>query len=499
MFQVLWRILLGSEEIPQVINDFHSLPLANNDCAPVLLAALSQGFVAIQDDCAPIDSPLIAQTSADISQPMQQVAELYTATLPKDFVLVFSPYSPLGAVVLNWAGWERLQAFSVPQPLSESVDFTFAKNNLIAPVGQVQQVAFQQPASLTAWLHITNACNLDCPYCYIQKSSAKMSAATGYAVLDTVFQSALKNRLQSIHLKYAGGESALHFSLVKKLHVYAKKLAAYHNIKLNAVILSNGTYWTTEMAKWVNDYKITPVISLDGIGVMHDKLRPMANGTGSFSQIEHNIDHVLCATGVMPEISITVTGRNADAVTDIVSWALKRELLFSINFYRENSLSEDKSTLKLEESKIIDGMKEAYHTIAYDMPAQLAVNGLLDKTNLVAHTHTCGVGQNYLVFSHTGELAQCQMALDTTTHIDKFDDPLKIVEQGILPHLSVDEKDGCQTCMWRYRCTGGCPIETYRATGRFDVKSPHCNIYTALFPEVLRLEGLHILRINGYL
>ena len=38
------------------------------------------------------------------------------------------------------------------------------------------------------------------------------------------------------------------------------------------------------------------------------------------------------------------------------------------------------------------------------------------------------------------------------------------------------------------------PLLTYRATGRFDVKSPNCNIYKALFPGVLHLEALRLLR-----
>jgi uncharacterized protein len=31
-------------------------------------------------------------------------------------------------------------------------------------------------------------------------------------------------------------------------------------------------------------------------------------------------------------------------------------------------------------------------------------------------------------------------------------------------------------------------------TGRSDVKSPYCNVYKALYPEVLRLEGLRLLK-----
>jgi uncharacterized protein len=36
-------------------------------------------------------------------------------------------------------------------------------------------------------------------------------------------------------------------------------------------------------------------------------------------------------------------------------------------------------------------------------------------------------------------------------------------------------------------------VATYRATGRYDVQSPNCAIYQALYPELLRLEGQRLL------
>jgi uncharacterized protein len=75
-------------------------------------------------------------------------------------------------------------------------------------------------------------------------------------------------------------------------------------------------------------------------------------------------------------------------------------------------------------------------------------------------------------------------------------DPLAMIradETGI-QNVLVDEKEGCQACQWRYWCAGGCPLETFRATGRYDLKSPNCSIYKALYPEVLRLEGLRLLK-----
>jgi uncharacterized protein len=58
----------------------------------------------------------------------------------------------------------------------------------------------------------------------------------------------------------------------------------------------------------------------------------------------------------------------------------------------------------------------------------------------------------------------------------------------------VDEKEGCRDCTWRYWCSGGCPVATFRATGRYDIKSPNCAIYKAIYPEALRLEGLRLLK-----
>ena len=75
-------------------------------------------------------------------------------------------------------------------------------------------------------------------------------------------------------------------------------------------------------------------------------------------------------------------------------------------------------------------------------------------------------------------------------------DPLATIRGNTigLQNPKVDEKEGCFECEWRYWCAGGCPLQAHRATGRHDVKSPNCNIYKALYPEVIRLEGLRLLK-----
>ncbi len=181
-----------------------------------------------------------------------------------------------------------------------------------------------------------------------------------------------------------------------------------------------------------------------------------------------------------------------------VAWALERDLSFSLNFYREHKLSATHHDLRLEERKIIAGMRKAYQVVEDYLPARPFLGGLLDKVQIEAHTHTCGLGQSYLVFTPTGQVAQCQMRLEAGLAVTPGDDPLTLVAGGTIPVVGVDDKAGCRDCLWRYRCAGGCPLETYRATGRFDVQSPNCHIYTTLFPEALRLEGLRLMKLEGF-
>jgi uncharacterized protein len=80
-----------------------------------------------------------------------------------------------------------------------------------------------------------------------------------------------------------------------------------------------------------------------------------------------------------------------------------------------------------------------------------------------------------------------------------IDDPLSAVRQAGpgFQNIPVERKEGCGSCVWRYVCGGGCPLLTWRTTGRADLRSPYCQAYRTLFPKLLRLEGLRILKWQG--
>lgn len=422
--------------------------------------------------------------------------------LPHGFVLAFSPYTPGGPCVLNEAGHRRWQTFLHPQPLRDDFDRMLARLGLILPAHLAPPRPSVASRTMTVWLHVTNACNLDCPYCYVRKSSEALDVETGARILDQVLSAARRHGFRRVKIKYAGGEATLHFHRIQQLHEHVVQRTRELGLEREEIILSNGTALRPEDADWMALEGVRVMISVDGIGEWHDRLRSSRGGAGTFHRVAHTVDRILIPRGIRPAITMTITGLNAMAAADVARWALiERDLPLSFNFYRRNILSASRSELELEEQKIIEGLQAAYAVIEAHLPSRPFFNGLLDRVHSGSHAHPCGAGYDYIVITHRGEIAQCHMLLEQPVWPSREldGDPLQAIRQGPLQNLRGDEKEGCRSCPFRFHCAGGCPLETYRVTGRWDVRSPHCRIYQILLPAALRLEGLRLMKIHGYL
>jgi uncharacterized protein len=237
------------------------------------------------------------------------------------------------------------------------------------------------------------------------------------------------------------------------------------------------------------------MISLDGIGAAHDAQRPTLGGKPSSALVMRTVDR-LVAVGVAPHISITITGRNVAAIADVVRFALERDLTFSFNFFRDNECASTFADLQYEERAMVDGLRTAFAVIEELLPRWSVLGSVLDRGQLLEpRRRSCGVGDDYVVIDQHGKIAKCHMEIGDTVGDIRTTDPVTAIrdESVGIRNLLVDDKAGCRDCTWRNWCSGGCSAATFRATGRFDVRSPNCNIYKAIYPEAVRLEGLRVL------
>ena len=469
------------------------------------------------DDCActnpsPIFPP-VGSTSRRI-QPDASVCQTDQLHVEKiegsDFWAIFNPTGDQGVVVLDNQAVDLLEKFRNPlqldivgQAYGSYSDEAVKAGQRLFELGLLREPdesgtspAHQSNKILTAWLHVTNQCNLDCLYCYVNKTNEHMSEQVGREAIDAILRSSAGGGYPSIRLKYAGGEASLCLETVFRLHDYAEKRCRTESIELQAVLLTNGVGLQSSSINGLKQRQIEVMISLDGVDASHDSQRPFRGGQGSVGRVIESIE-CLISHDLRPHLSITVTGRNALHIANVVKYALTNNLTFSINFFRENDVALSRADLNLGEAKVIAGMIEVFETIEANLPQWSVVGAILDRGQLISpHDRVCDAGLDYMVIKHNGNISKCHMEMNRGVATIYDRNPLEKIRLSPigLQNVSSLDKEDCRDCEWRYFCAGGCPLTTFRATGRYDVKSPNCNIYRTIFPWAVRLEGKRILQ-----
>ena len=352
------------------------------------------------------------------------------------------------------------------------------------------------PEVLTAWLHLTNQCNLSCAYCYVNHTAQKMDIPIAQSAVDAVYRSAAANGYSHVKLKYAGGEPTLNFQVLEAAQRRAEQLSEQTGIALETVILTNGIHLAESQIDTLLAHNIRIMVSLDGLGAYQDEQRSLPErGNSSFMHVSKTLDRLL-GRGISPHISITITEQNIDGLPELVEYLLDRQLHFGLNFYRPPDHVMLQNHLTLTQERLIEGLKCVYRVVEQKLPRYSLMSTLADRADLnLPHTRTCGVGQNYMVIDCNGNIAKCQMDMAHPITTIRADNPLAVIrgDAGRIQNLPVDQKE-CHECVWRYRCTGGCPRLTYQHSGRYDARSPLCEVYQAILPEVVRLEALRLVK-----
>jgi len=343
-----------------------------------------------------------------------------------------------------------------------------------------------------AWLHLSDACNLSCSYCYLPHEPITMKIEVARGAIDKLFEMAIKYKSKEIDIKYAGGEPFYAFDTIIEIDSYAKELANRYGIKYNGRIITNGTMLSANKIDLIEQANLSLTISIDGLGEYNNQ-RLYTNKKSTIEDIIDNIE--LCLSkGFYPTINIVVGEYNIDGLPDFTKWLLEKNLKFAFSLVRNHQYSQE--FIALEEQKIIDGLLKTFEMIEANLPSYPLVHLIADKINpLFAHNKTCGAGENYLVFNPKGEISKCHMELNKSVSNYLSLDPISDIKKDtkFVKSFDIDTIDECKVCDIRYFCTAGCPIETHQQTGFYNRKSPNCNIYKSIYDELLKLEALRLI------
>lgn len=134
----------------------------------------------------------------------------------------------------------------------------------------------------------TEKCNFRCAYCYEDFAIGKMSEATQRGV-----ERLIERRMPSLdrlNLTWFGGEPLLAKEIVLRIARSAHALSEQHEARFNGGLTTNGYLLDFTLFEELVSYRQNFFqITLDGWGEVHDEVRKLANGRGTFDVIWGNL------------------------------------------------------------------------------------------------------------------------------------------------------------------------------------------------------------------
>ncbi|HTB23757.1 MAG TPA: radical SAM protein [Puia sp.] len=342
--------------------------------------------------------------------------------------------------------------------------------NDLQSLGKIDDEPVTDPPLTSISLAIAQKCNLGCSYCYAQEGgfgvkAKNMPLEKAISAVDLLF--AQNFTAQKMNIAFLGGEPLANREALRAVTRYAKERAEAESKRIHFSITTNGTLLTEDDANFFEHYGFSVTVSLDGVGEVHDRLRPFKGGKGSYERIIRNVEPLLVLQKNMQvSARVTVTPGNLHLKETLDE--LIRLGFHSVGFSPMlsspggNDEMDSVSLEKMLENMIECGKEFEKNLVAGKRYPFSNMSTALKEIHRGTHRpYPCGAGAGYLGVSASGELAACHRFVENkqgyfgnlTEGIDRK------IQQSWLTERHVHRQEPCKSCWARYLCGGGCHHE----------------------------------------
>jgi len=320
------------------------------------------------------------------------------------------------------------------------------------------------------YFYLTEGCNMACRHCWIAPQFDR--TGTSRSLSTELFEQAIMEAkpLGLTNIKLSGGEPLLHPRVRELLEITRRE-------ELTLNLETNGMLLTRELAEEIaKSPGCTISVSLDGVDrETNDWIRGVA---GSFDGARKGIEN-LVASGIKPQIIMTLMRRNASQMEEMVSLAeslgagsLKFNLVQPTA--RGEELANSGETLQVDELIAMGRFMEkeiapkSKLEIFFDLPYAFRALGSISRGegcgrcnifNIMGvlasgHYALCGIGY------HVPELVFGEVGKDNLFELWRDDQVLKLLRTGLPKKM----EGICSRCLMRHLCLGSCIAQNYYRT-----------------------------------
>lgn len=325
---------------------------------------------------------------------------------------------------------------------------------------------------LNVYLLLSQACNQACVYClngretYHGPGDPMMSRETAFQAVET-----FASRLSPggfLNLVFFGGEPLLNWPLAVELmeHCESTLKAKFPKINFHYHITTNLSILPDDFISRARDHAMTLLVDVDGPEDVHDALRPLRGGGGSFAFTARHIEKAAGA-GINVALRTTVVSRNQEIMVETAR-VHKNLGGSSCAYVPLNAVDSDGSVFERAmrpDPRIYSrGLREVYHSQIWPVENLFPFSEF--SRRLVPGYHNnlnCGTPRGCTpVISVNGKIFSCIYLVNNpayeTGDILKDDFPRLDVLEAMAKIIDVDARPQCRECAYRYLCGGGCPI-----------------------------------------
>lgn len=367
--------------------------------------------------------------------------------------------------------------------LLDEIDELIEAEMLFASMSEdFKLTASEAPIVKALCLNIAHDCNLACKYCFASqgdyggvKRELMPFDVAKRAVDFLIAQSGPRKHLE---IDFFGGEPLMNWDVVKQTVEYAEAEGKKHNKIFKLTMTTNGLLLNQEKIDYLNDHKMSMVLSLDGREEVHNRMRPSAGGKDTYHPIAENlVNAVKQRDGLEYYVRGTYTHKNLDFVDDVMALS---DLGF-VHLSMEPVVGEEHEeyALKKEDLPILE---KEYEKLA-DIYLERQLNGTGDKFNFF-HYHMdlyrgpcmskrlrgCGAGHEYMAIVPNGDIYPCHQFVGKEDYIlgNVYDGLQESVWPKKFRDTNVFTKEICSTCWAKFFCSGGCHANNVTLGGNLE-------------------------------
>ena len=305
----------------------------------------------------------------------------------------------------------------------------------------------------------TMACNFDCPYCFEEHGSGKMTPEIQEHVIRFIEHLLSSSHTEFLKITWFGGEPLLAPDVIEALSERIMLICEKLNVTYTAMLITNGYLLDQNMVDLMERCHVdTCQITLDGLGATHDATRRLAGGGATFDRITDNLRNCSFPFNIILRHNVHEGNKQETEPLREYIRTLARESGNHIHLSPAIVLANPVSGERSDRVDLLCTEDAADVELSLELVSLRFPSGVYCGAQRLLHM---GIDEE-------GNLYKCWECLDkkqlafgnvktwlpenpigTAAHPNLFIRYMNSIDQS--------HDEGCRNCVWLPLCAGGCP------------------------------------------